>query len=60
MTEEGGMKMESGSLDAMFASMMIPHHQTAVDMAELLLRHGHVYYGGNAWTELLVLGRERP
>lgn len=34
MTPMSDIKMESGSLDAMFASMMIPHHQDAVKMAQ--------------------------
>ena len=34
MTPMNEIKMESGSLDAMFASMMIPHHQDAVDMSQ--------------------------
>ena len=31
----------SGDLDRDFAAMMIPHHQGAVDMAEIQLRFGH-------------------
>ena len=31
----------SGDPDRDFANMMIPHHQGAVDMAELELRFGH-------------------
>lgn len=31
----------SGELDRDFAAMMIPHHQGAVDMAEIQLRFGH-------------------
>jgi Domain of unknown function (DUF305) len=31
----------TGSVDADFASMMIPHHQGAIDMALLELRYGH-------------------
>jgi len=34
MTPMSDMKMEGGSLDVMFASMMIPHHQDGVKMAE--------------------------
>lgn len=40
MTGMSDIKMESGSLDAMFASMMIPHHQDAVKMAEEYLKVG--------------------
>ena len=40
MTPMSAIKMESGSLDAMFASMMIPHHQDAVKMAEEYLKVG--------------------
>ena len=40
MTPMSDIKMESGSLDAMFASMMIPHHQDAVKMAEEYLKVG--------------------
>lgn len=40
MTPMSTIKMESGSLDAMFASMMIPHHQDAVKMAEEYLKVG--------------------
>ncbi len=38
MTPMSEIKMESGSLDAMFASMMIPHHQDAVKMAKEYLK----------------------
>lgn len=38
MTPMSDIKMESGSLDAMFASMMIPHHQDAVKMAQEYLK----------------------
>ncbi|RPD51137.1 MULTISPECIES: DUF305 domain-containing protein [Chitinophagaceae] len=38
MTEMSQMKMEGGTLDAMFASMMIPHHQDAVKMAEAYMK----------------------
>lgn len=38
MTDMAEMNMESSSLDAMFASMMIPHHQDAVKMAEEYLK----------------------
>ncbi|HEY0731502.1 MAG TPA: DUF305 domain-containing protein [Chitinophagaceae bacterium] len=38
MTPMSDIKMESGSLDAMFASMMIPHHQDAVKMAQEYLQ----------------------
>lgn len=40
MTPMSDIKMEGGSLDAMFASMMIPHHQDAVKMAEEYLKVG--------------------
>ena len=40
MTPMNEIKMESGSLDAMFASMMIPHHQDAVKMAQEYLKAG--------------------
>jgi hypothetical protein len=37
-----GMAIESSNdIDRDFASMMIPHHQGAIDMAEAELRHGH-------------------
>ena len=38
------MKMEgdhSGSIDKQFVQMMIPHHQTAVDMSKAYLKAGH-------------------
>ena len=38
MTPMSEVKMESGSLDAMFASMMIPHHQDAIKMAQEYLK----------------------
>lgn len=38
MTPMSRIKMESGSLDAMFASMMIPHHQDAIKMAQEYLK----------------------
>lgn len=40
MTEMKDMKMESGSLDAMFASMMIPHHEDAIEMSDEYLKEG--------------------
>ena len=40
MTPMSDIKMESGSLDAMFASMMIPHHQDGIKMAKEYLRVG--------------------
>jgi uncharacterized protein (DUF305 family) len=40
MTPMGEIKMESGSLDAMFASMMIPHHNDAIKMAREYLKAG--------------------
>lgn len=33
------MKM-TGDADHDFAMMMVPHHQTAIDMAEIVLKHG--------------------
>jgi uncharacterized protein (DUF305 family) len=37
-----GMAMKpTGDVDADFASLMIPHHQGAIDMAVLELRYGH-------------------
>lgn len=38
MTDVANINMEGGSLDAMFASMMIPHHQDAVKMAQEYLK----------------------
>ena len=35
-----GMGTESGDVDADFAAMMIPHHQSAVAMVDALLAHG--------------------
>lgn len=40
MTPMSDIKMESRSWDAMFASMMIPHHQDAVKMAQEYLKVG--------------------
>ncbi len=40
MTPMSEIKMESGSLDAMFVSMMIPHHQDPVKMAQEYLKVG--------------------
>jgi len=40
MTPMSEIKMEGGSLDAMFASMMIPHHQDAVKMAQEYIKVG--------------------
>src|SRR3546814_10313938 len=31
----------TGDIDRDFVDMMVPHHQGAIDMAELLLRYGH-------------------
>lgn len=33
-------KDSSGNADVDFARMMVPHHQSAIDMADNLLRHG--------------------
>lgn len=35
-----GMGTESGNVDADFAAMMVPHHQSAVAMVDALLAHG--------------------
>ncbi len=35
-----GMGAESGNVDADFAAMMLPHHQSAVAMADAYLAHG--------------------
>ena len=40
MTDMGSMSMESSSLDAMFLSMMIPHHQDAIKMSQEYLKSG--------------------
>jgi uncharacterized protein (DUF305 family) len=40
MTDMGSMQMKDSSLDAMFASMMVPHYQEAVKMAEAYLKRG--------------------
>ncbi|RYY48901.1 MAG: DUF305 domain-containing protein [Chitinophagaceae bacterium] len=40
MTPMSDIKMDGSSLDAMFASMMIPHHQDAVKMAKEYLQVG--------------------
>lgn len=40
MTPMSNIQMESSSLDAMFASMMIPHHQDGINMAKEYLRVG--------------------
>ena len=40
MTDMSAMKMESSSLDAMFASMMASHHQDGIRMAKEYLKHG--------------------
>lgn len=38
-TSMNSMKM-SGNIDHDFATMMIPHHQSAIDMSESILKHG--------------------
>jgi Domain of unknown function (DUF305) len=38
---QGMTVIPSGDVDRDFASMMIPHHQGAIDMAQAELRHGH-------------------
>lgn len=40
MTPMSNIKMDGSRLDAMFASMMIPHHQDAVKMAQEYLKVG--------------------
>ncbi|HEX6333593.1 MAG TPA: DUF305 domain-containing protein [Flavisolibacter sp.] len=40
MTPMSNIQMESGSLDAMFASMMIPHHEDGIKMAQEYLKSG--------------------
>lgn len=40
MTDMSNMQMEGGSVDAMFASMMIPHHEDAIKMAQEYLKTG--------------------
>ena len=40
MTDMGSMNMESSSIDAMFLSMMIPHHQDAIKMSQEYLKAG--------------------
>lgn len=40
MTPMESIKMESGSLDAMYASMMIPHHQDAINISKEYLKSG--------------------
>jgi uncharacterized protein (DUF305 family) len=40
MTDMSSMKMESSSLDAMFASMMVSHHQDGIKMAREYLKSG--------------------
>lgn len=40
MTHMDGMQMQGSSVDHMFASMMIPHHQDGVKMAEAYLKEG--------------------
>jgi uncharacterized protein (DUF305 family) len=40
MTPMNQIKMESRNLDAMFSSMMIPHHQDAFEMAKEYLKVG--------------------
>lgn len=39
--DRGMMVTPSGDPDRDFASMMIPHHQGAIDMAKVELRFGH-------------------
>lgn len=38
---EGMMMTYSGNADRDFAAGMIPHHQGAIDMARVVLEHGH-------------------
>lgn len=40
MTPMGKIKMDGSSIDAMFASMMIPHHEDAVKMSKEYLKVG--------------------
>lgn len=40
MTPMGNIKMDGSSLDAMFTSMMIPHHEDAVKMSQEYLKVG--------------------
>lgn len=40
MTDMSNMQMKGGSLDAIFASMMIPHHEDGIKMAHEYLKTG--------------------
>ncbi len=42
MKMDDGMSMPAtGSVDADFVAMMVPHHQGAIDMARIQLRYSH-------------------
>src|ERR1700723_1143096 len=38
---DGMAPKPSGDVDQDFVAMMVPHHQSAIDMAQAELRHGH-------------------
>lgn len=38
--DQGMSAVPSGSIDADFVAMMVPHHQAAIDTAQLQLRYG--------------------
>ena len=44
----------SNDIDRDFASLMIPHHQGAIDMAEAELRHGHNEHLRRIAQEIIV------
>jgi Domain of unknown function (DUF305) len=44
----------TGDVDRDFVAMMVPHHQGAIDMAEVLLRYGHNEHLRRLAQEIIV------
>jgi len=41
MARQADLELFTGDIDNDFATLMIPHHQSAIDMAEIEVHYGH-------------------